>query len=70
MNTISQEFAILPGVIGSCVADRTKGTFFSSMPDYFTDSMVIEASNNLGRMMQMAAVPKDILRKPMQVEWR
>ncbi|MBN4068606.1 hypothetical protein JYU06_03675 [Desulfotalea psychrophila] len=38
------------------MADRTKGTFFSSMPDYFTDSMVIEASNNLGRMMQMAAV--------------
>ena len=56
MNTISQEFAILPGVIGSCVADRDKGTFFSSMPAYFTDSMVKEASNNIGRMMQMATV--------------
>jgi hypothetical protein len=56
MNTISQEFAILPGVMGSCVSDRNKGTFFSSMPDFFTNSMVKEASNNIGRMMQMAAV--------------
>ena len=56
MNTISQEFAILPGVIGSCVFDRNNGTFFSSMPVFFTDSMIKEASNNIGRMMQMATV--------------
>lgn len=56
MNTISQEFAILPGVIGSCVSDRNNGIFFSSMPGFFTESMAKEASNNISRMMQMATV--------------
>jgi len=39
-----------------CGRSYERRTFFSSMPDYFTDTMVIEASNNLGRMMQMVAV--------------
>ncbi len=56
MNTISQEFAILPGVMGSCVSGRNNGIFFSSMPVFFTEKMVEEASNNIGRMMQMAKV--------------
>ena len=56
MNTISQEFSILPGVIGSCVTDRDKEVFFSDLPDYFTNTMIKEANNNIGRMMQMAKV--------------
>lgn len=56
MNTISQEFSILPGVIGSCITDRNKEVFFSDLPDFFTNSMVKEANNIIGRMIQMAKV--------------
>ncbi len=56
MNTIAQEFSVLPGVIGSCVSVQNKDMLFSSLPDYFSSDMVNDVSNNMGRMMQMAAV--------------
>lgn len=56
MNTLSKEFAILPGVIGSCMFVRGEGMLLSSLPDFFTEVMVEEAANNIGRMMQMAEV--------------
>jgi len=54
MNTISKEFAILPGVIGSCLSVRDKGMLFSNLPDSFTESMGEETASNIGRMTQMA----------------
>ncbi len=56
MNTLSKEFAILPGVLGSCVSVRGEKTLLSSLPDFFTDIMIEETANNTGRMMQMAEV--------------
>ncbi len=56
MNTLFNEFNVLPGVLGSCISARDTGILFSNLPDTFTDEMVIEAGNNLGRMMQMAEV--------------
>jgi len=56
MNTISKEFSILPGVIGSCVSGQDNAVFLSDLPDFFTSTMVNEASSSIGRMMQMAKV--------------
>ncbi len=56
MNTISQEFSVLPGVMGSCVSGGNNDVFLSDLPDFFTNAMVNEASNNIGRMIQMAKV--------------
>ncbi len=56
MNTIFKEFDILPGVLGSCISVRDNGILFSNLPESFTEKMVNETSNNLGRMMQMAEV--------------
>ena len=54
MNTLSKEFAILPGVMGSCISVRAKYLFSNSLPDFFTEKMAEEAANNIGRMIQMA----------------
>ncbi len=56
MNPIAHEFSVLPGVIGTCVSVLSKDMLFSSLPDYFTNGMVNDVSNNMGRMMQMASV--------------
>jgi len=56
MNTISKEFSILPGVIGSCVSGQDNAVFLSDLPDFFTSTMVDETSSSIGRMMQMARV--------------
>lgn len=56
MNTISQEFSILPGVLGSCISSRNREILFASLPEYFTSTMVDESAANIGRMMQMAKV--------------
>lgn len=62
-NTLSKEFAILPGVTGSCISVRNEGILFSSLPDSFTDVMVEEAANNIGRMMQMAKANQGYVKK-------
>ena len=56
MNTISKEFSILPGVIGSCVCGQDNSLHLSDLPVFFTTAMVSEASNSIGRMIQMAKV--------------
>lgn len=56
MNTISKEFSILPGVIGSCVSGQDNALHLSDLPGFFTVAMVNEASNSIGRMIQMAKV--------------
>jgi predicted regulator of Ras-like GTPase activity (Roadblock/LC7/MglB family) len=56
MNTISKEFSILPGVIGSCVLGQDNALHLSDLPVFFTTAMVTEACNSIGRMIQMAKV--------------
>lgn len=56
MNTISKELSILPGVMGSCVCGQDNALHLSDLPIFFTDAMINEASNSIGRMIRMAIV--------------
>jgi len=56
METVLQELAILPGVIGSCVSIDNKKVLASSLPKSFSNSMATDATSNIKRMMQMAKV--------------
>lgn len=56
MNTISKEFSILPGVMGSCVCGQDNTLHLSDLPVFFTDAMINETSTSIGRMIQMAKV--------------
>lgn len=56
MKTVLQELAILPGVIGSCITVNNGDVLASSLPEYFSNTMATDATGNIKRMMQMAAV--------------
>jgi predicted regulator of Ras-like GTPase activity (Roadblock/LC7/MglB family) len=56
MNTISKEFSILPGVLGSCVSGQDNAIHLSDLPAFFSAAMVSETSSSIGRMIQMARV--------------
>ena len=68
MKTVLQELTILPGVIGSCIVVNNADVLTSSLPDFFDESMAKEASNNISRMMQMAAV-KGLAPKNMSIRY-
>ena len=56
MKTVLQELAILPGVIGSCIVTNNTEVIASTLPDFFNIAMAKDTSNNIKRMMQMAAI--------------
>jgi predicted regulator of Ras-like GTPase activity (Roadblock/LC7/MglB family) len=68
MKTVLQELTILPGVIGSCIVVNNADVLTSSLPDFFDENMAKEASNNISRMMQMAAV-KGLAPKNMSIRY-
>ncbi len=68
MKTVLQELAVLPGVIGSCIVVNNVDILAPSLPDFFDDTMARDASNNIKRMMQMAAV-KGLTPKTMSIRY-
>lgn len=68
MKTVLQEFAMLPGVIGSCICVDNTDVLASSFPNSFTNAMTTDASSNIKRMMQMAKV-KGLVPKTMSIRY-